>query len=182
MSRPAACAREPEAVEAVMLGLWPLRVDRDLAEHLAACRACRDAVTLAASFEAEVASAHAEAVRRLPDGRLVWWRAQVRARQEARRAAVQPIAAAGVLAVAAAAGAATGVLGPAAGVLVDWYDRAAALATSLASSLSASVASSLAAWPSAVTTLAANHFAAAVAIASCLALAPLLLYVALREE
>ena len=182
MSRPAGCAREPEAVEAVMLGAWPARVDRELSEHVGGCGVCQQVVALATAFEVEVASAHAEAAGRLPDGRLVWWRAQVRARQEARRAAVQPITAAGVLAVAAVTGAAAGLLGLTAGFLGDWYDRATAVGASMASTLFTSVASDVAAWPSAVATLAANHSAVAVVIVSCLGLAPLVLYVALREE
>ena len=107
----AVCRFEPEVVEAVMLGQWPGRTDDDLRAHVESCPACLEAVGLATAFEAESLALQAEAGRRLADGRLVWWRAQVRARQAARRAALQPIVAAVVVSLLVAT----------LGITLAWY-------------------------------------------------------------
>jgi predicted anti-sigma-YlaC factor YlaD len=63
------------------------RLDDELREHISACAHCRDLFEVAAAILVDRATAIGEA--RLPGSGLVWWRANVRARQEAARAAVR---------------------------------------------------------------------------------------------
>lgn len=101
------CAREPEVIEAVTTGCWP--EDGALRSHVTACRTCSDVVTLLQRLASErdrlIEQAH------LPAAGLVWWRAQIRARQEAARTVTQPIAFAQGLAVAVGLGIAFAVAG-----------------------------------------------------------------------
>ena len=59
------------------------------------------------------------AVPALPESGLVWWRAQLRARQDAARVAVRPITVAQAVAFAAA----VGVLGALFGATASWFQR-----------------------------------------------------------
>jgi len=90
------CTRELEVLEAVTTGCWP--EDDGLRSHAAACRTCSDLVTLLQTLASErdrlIDQAH------VPSAGLVWWRAQIRARQEAARKVAQPIAYAQGIAVA----------------------------------------------------------------------------------
>jgi hypothetical protein len=83
------CEREAEVYEAVSLGQWPDRVDADLRAHVAGCAVCADIAEVASAFQDErhLALAHAP----VPSSGLVWWRAELRARQEAARLAARPI-------------------------------------------------------------------------------------------
>ena len=112
------CAREQDVVEAVTTGCWP--EDGVLHAHAAACRTCSDAVillqTLASERDRLVEQAH------VPSAALVWWRAQIRARQEAARTVTQPIAFAQGIAVAIG----LGIVFAVAGLASPWArDRAA---------------------------------------------------------
>jgi hypothetical protein len=83
------CRREQDILDALASRRWPDRCDRELREHVAACAFCADLVTVAAALldGEESGSASGE----VPPASLVWWRAQLRAREEAARAAVRPI-------------------------------------------------------------------------------------------
>lgn len=92
------CPREQDVLDAVASRRWPRRCEEDLLAHVAACAVCADLVTVAVSLlDAEDTS---EAARQVPPASLVWWRAQLRARQEASRAALRPIQAVQVVAFA----------------------------------------------------------------------------------
>lgn len=102
------CDREQDVLDAVASRRWPGRAGEDLSEHVASCRLCAD---LACVVEALLNDGELDApVRELPPASLVWWRAQLRAREEAARAALRPIrtvqaaalACAGVLVIGAA--------------------------------------------------------------------------------
>src|SRR5512140_1770898 len=83
--------------------------------------------------------AEGEAARRtavVPSAALVWWRAQLRARQEAARAVTRPIAIAQGLAVACSAGLALGI----AGVAVGWARGALGAAFDWSSAVTSLVA------------------------------------------
>lgn len=84
------CPREQDALDAVATLRWPERADADLRDHVAACVVCADLVEVAAALSGEHDRASAEA--RVPPSAAVWWKAQVRARQEAARTAARPIA------------------------------------------------------------------------------------------
>jgi hypothetical protein len=98
----AECSREQDVVDAVTTEQWPDRCAADLRDHVRECAGCRDLVTILAPLAESFTDARTEAP--LPASGTVWWRAQLRARQEAVRAAERPIAvvhaAAGVAAAA----------------------------------------------------------------------------------
>ena len=77
----APCPRELEVLDALRSGAWPAGCDEELRAHPADCPSCRDLVEVTtALFEDRDASMH-EAP--LPGSGLVWWKMQLRLRQEA---------------------------------------------------------------------------------------------------
>jgi hypothetical protein len=94
------CPREPDLIEAVTTGQWPDRSNADLRTHVTICEGCRDLASILLHLGDAWDSTRSEV--RLPASGLVWWRAQMRARQEAADAAARPIAV--VQTVAAVAG------------------------------------------------------------------------------
>jgi predicted anti-sigma-YlaC factor YlaD len=93
----AACARESELLAALGRGF----LDADLLAHLESCAACRELRLVAgALLEDRVATAAAAPV---PGGGTMWWRMQVRHRQEARAAARRALLVGQALTVAVAA-------------------------------------------------------------------------------
>jgi len=83
------CLRECEVVEVVGCGRWGEHAPRDLQDHVASCAVCTEVLQIALALheDREAASLHAE----VPSAGLVWWRAELRARQEAMRTASRPI-------------------------------------------------------------------------------------------
>lgn len=110
MSRIAECRHEADLVAAVTSGRWPAAVDPAMREHVASCAVCADVVQVAQAMTALERETLADT--RLPAAGQVWWRAQIRARQEAAAVAARPVL------VAQAVGAAAG-LGLVAG-LISW--------------------------------------------------------------
>jgi hypothetical protein len=94
------CPREQEALDAVASRRWPDRAEVDLQRHVLTCSVCSDLIDVAAILSDDHDRASAEA--RVPPSAVVWWKAQVRARQEAARTAARPIAVAHGVAGAAA--------------------------------------------------------------------------------
>lgn len=91
------CRHEQEVLDLLAIGAWPHRADSALQDHVTACDGCRTLVTVVdalAEYEARPATPH------LPDARLVWHRAQMRARQDAARRAARPLVMAEITAVA----------------------------------------------------------------------------------
>ena len=84
------CEREQDVLDALAARRWPDRCDEELRTHVATCGICEDVVVVAAAFCDDHESAWGEA--RVPPSSQVWWRAQMRAREEAARAAARPIA------------------------------------------------------------------------------------------
>jgi hypothetical protein len=84
------CDREQDVLDAITSQRWPTRCDEDLQAHVRTCSFCADLVEVASALLDEHASAHQEA--RIPSSGIVWWRAQLRARDEDARAAARPIA------------------------------------------------------------------------------------------
>lgn len=83
------CPREQDVIDALTTEQWPERCSAELSAHVAACDGCRDLVAMLAPLGESWASARADA--HVPASGMVWWRAQMRARQEAARAAARPI-------------------------------------------------------------------------------------------
>lgn len=101
------CPRESDVLDAVASEKWPHRVAPELAAHVASCAVCSDVVAVATAIQ----TAHEVAWRdaAIPSSGQVWWRAEMRVRQEAIRKASRPIAiaqAAAVLVALALTGAA----------------------------------------------------------------------------
>jgi hypothetical protein len=112
---PIECDREDEVLMIVSTGRWPKAAPVELREHADHCQVCRELGLAAASIgdETEVS------LPNLPSSGTVWWRAQLRARQEAARQVVRPITAVQMLAFAAI----VGVAGAVFGATTQWFQR-----------------------------------------------------------
>ena len=84
------CPFEQELLDAVASKRWPSRADRSLALHVAGCSNCRDTAEIAQAFFDERHDPRTEPA--LPSASGIWWRAQIRAREESARLASRPIA------------------------------------------------------------------------------------------
>jgi hypothetical protein len=83
------CAREQDVLDALATGAAREGWSDDLRAHVDACTNCGEIVAVALPLLQE----HHEAVEgaQPPSSGIVWWRAQMRARQEAAKAATRPI-------------------------------------------------------------------------------------------
>jgi hypothetical protein len=129
------CCREDDVLDALTSGRWPDRADAGLRSHVATCAICADVIDVASAV-LQVRDDEPVGMR-IPSSAVMWWRAQMRARQEAAREAARPITVAQVVAlvtlVAVSVGAfialspwLAGVVG---GRMLDAVDSAASLAT-----------------------------------------------------
>jgi hypothetical protein len=123
---PRECPREDELLEALQTSAWPDTCPRELHAHVEGCQACAGlvAVVLPLLDEHRVATAAAP----VPSSGMVWWRAQMRARQEAARAAAQPISIVQAIGIACAIGLLAGgltVLSPSVGPWFAWMGNLA---------------------------------------------------------
>jgi hypothetical protein len=84
------CEREQDVLDAVSSGRWPARCDEELRAHVNVCVVCSDLAEVAAAVieDRDAAWSHAH----VPSAGIVWWRAQLRAREDAARAAGRPVA------------------------------------------------------------------------------------------
>jgi hypothetical protein len=110
------CDREPDILDA--LATRRLASDAELQRHLRECDACADVAEVACVLLEERQSACDAAP--VPAADVVWVRAQRRARVEAARLSVRPIAVVQALGVACSVGAVAGMLGAAAWWLRSW--------------------------------------------------------------
>jgi hypothetical protein len=155
------CPRESDVLDALASQRWPDRVDRELADHVASCDVCKDVLVVAAAMREDRDAAWQEAS--LPSSGQVWWRAEMRARQEAIREASRPITVAyGVAALAALV-----VI-----VAASWFAWPAV--HELASSVASIKASESVSSPLTVPLL--------VALGAILVVAPVALYLVLSDE
>lgn len=83
------CQFEQELLDTVATRRWPERADAQLREHVAHCPLCADVAEIAGAFFEDRDCARAEAL--VPSSSAVWWRAQIRAREEAARMAARPL-------------------------------------------------------------------------------------------
>lgn len=113
------CPRESDVLMVVVTGQWPSRVPDELRAHVASCDTCRELAVAAHAIESE-ADATRPLTRDLPSAGPVWWRAQLRARQDAARDAVRPMTAAHALGLAALFAAGGAVFGASA----EWFQAA----------------------------------------------------------
>ena len=141
----------------------------DVTAHLASCDSCREFHTIASALHDDNAVALAEA--RVPSAGQAWWRAELRARQEAAELAARPI----TVATAIAAAALIGLMASLTGALAWWLQGSSGMSTTLHAIAELMLAG---AWgePTGVR-LAIWLCAGAMLVAT-----PVLLYVALRDE
>jgi hypothetical protein len=83
------CEREEDVLEAVTSDHWPDRCPAELRSHVESCALCRDLVDVAGAFQLDHERASRDA--RVPPSSVVWWRAQLRAREDAVRRAARPL-------------------------------------------------------------------------------------------
>ena len=76
-------------MEAVGCGRWPDQCSGDLRAHIAACAICTDVLEVARALHEDRDAAVPDA--QVPSASLVWWRAELRTRQEAMRTVARPI-------------------------------------------------------------------------------------------
>lgn len=162
------CPHELDVVDAVTTGRWPSRCDAELIEHVGGCRICTDLVTVLGPLLEE-----AEAVRqdaRVPPAAVVWWRARLRAREEAARVALRPISIAqGVGAVFVVA-----VLAALVVLAAPSLKHSGALLSERLSTLGGAL--------TAITSLADGWLPVAAAVGVSIIVAPLALYLALARD
>ena len=109
------CQFESEALAAALQSRWPERVDAELRAHVSACPICSDVVVIATAFDDAREETRDAAV--VPDSGHVWRAAQIRARREDAAAAMQPIRAAQVFALASV----FGLIGACFGATSAWF-------------------------------------------------------------
>lgn len=169
-----ACCHEDDVLDALTSGRWPERVDAELHAHVSSCAICADIVEVAGAIlegrDDNVAN------MRIPSSAVMWWRAQMRARQEAAREASRPIAIAqivGAVSGVALIVAAVVLLSPwFGGVLGDWVAGAKVALAPAPSTTSAA--------PS--TSLTPGWFVPALIIGVSLLLAPVAVYFAVADD
>ena len=163
------CAREQDVLDTLAAQRWPARCDQDLRTHVAACAICADLVTVAAALLDDGEVAWGEA--RLPPSGVVWGRAQLRAREEAARAAARPIAfVQGVAAACALWLVVASLRAVTLPAMPDWRGWLGALRTSAASSI-----------PD-LTQVTAGGMVFVLIAAAWLLLAPVAIYFAVHED
>lgn len=103
MTRPSdlSCAHERDVLDLVAIGQWPARADEALRAHVAACGTCAEVAAVAAAVRDWADEADAVVPAIVPDASVVWYRAQVRAREEATRRASRPVLVAQLVALVA---------------------------------------------------------------------------------
>jgi len=96
-----ACPCERDVLDLVAIGQWPSRADETLRAHVAACATCAEVAVVAAAVREWADEADNPQPVKVPDASVVWYRAQVRARQEATRRASRPVLVAQLVALVA---------------------------------------------------------------------------------
>jgi len=167
------CPHEGDVLAAVSTNRWPSRVDADLRDHVAACDICTDVLAVVAVFQEETETEAEGARARVPDSALVWWRAQLRARQDAARVAVRPITVAQSVAFAVT----VGVAGALFGATASWFQDAVRRLGTLVMSVFAFRPPDLPAWLGAIVT---DHTLLVAGGVAGFLLAPVVLYLLVR--
>jgi hypothetical protein len=109
MKSPVECPRETDVLDAVISGRWPEGCDAELHAHTAVCPLCAEVALIAAVLRSD--REHAARGAHVPASAQVWWRASMRARAEATRAAMRPITLIQGLAAASTVGVGAALLG-----------------------------------------------------------------------
>jgi hypothetical protein len=113
------CTREQDVLDALAADCAVQEWGGELRAHVDACAVCRDIVAVALPLLQEHHTAVDDA--HLPSSGIVWWRATMRARQEAAQAATRPISIVQGVALASGAAIFMMVLSAAAPTLSGWF-------------------------------------------------------------
>ena len=163
------CVREQDLVDAIATNRWPERADEELRQHVALCSICADLVEVVRPLLDE--GEHATEEVRLPPANVVWWRAQIRARNEATRAATRPLTIAHGAAIASVVAVAIGLAITAWARLDGWRESLRSFAGYVLS-----IEMPLPGF------LAQHAVGLALVAATCLIVAPLVVYFAVLDE
>lgn len=170
------CPREDDVLVIAGSGRWPEAAPAELREHVASCAVCGDLAAVTAAFEREIESCEPAP---LPSSGLVWWRAQLRARQEAAREVVRPITVTQALAFASVIGVAGAVFGATAG----WFQNALrTFGTSVAAVASRIPLPSLPALPDDLSSVWIGHWLLLLVATAALVAGALVVGWAMKEE
>lgn len=93
---PEPCLHERDVLDLVAVGQWPARADAALRTHVTTCASCTEVAAVAVAVREWDEAGPAVHV---PDASVVWFRAQMRAREEALRKASRPVLVAQLAAV-----------------------------------------------------------------------------------
>jgi len=93
------CPREGDVLDALASARWPNRMAAELANHVASCEICTDVIAVAAALREEQDASWHEAGMHIPSSGQMWWRAEMRARQQAIRNASRPVTVAQAVAI-----------------------------------------------------------------------------------
>lgn len=107
------CPHERDVLDLVAIGQWPSRADAMLRAHAAECATCAEVAAVATAVREWADDPQPVKV---PDAAVVWYRAQVRAKEEAARRASRPVFVAQLIALATVILAVV-TMGPS----VEWY-------------------------------------------------------------
>jgi len=112
------CPHEAEAKAAVRRGHWPNACEPELRKHVESCDRCSSQLLVSHVFQ----SARAEAIQVAPINHpgLLWWRAQLRRRNDALQRVGKPIATAQIFALCISVLTAAALLGSLLRKGVDW--------------------------------------------------------------
>jgi hypothetical protein len=94
------CPHEAEVQAILRRGHWPEACDPEFRKHLETCRACAEQLLVLHAFHN--ARTHAMQATRLDHPNLIWWRAQLRRRNDALQRVSKPIATAQIFALCVA--------------------------------------------------------------------------------
>ena len=151
------CPRESEILDALMTARWPNACGDELPAHAQSCALCADLVLVATAITNDVPDAH------VPTSAVVWWRMQRRERDEAARAASRTITIVQASSIIAAIAVVLTILGGVSAMSESWRSGIAHVLQQL-------------------NTLPGWGLPLLCTLALVLAVAPLALYFAVREE
>ena len=110
------CPFDGDVLELSVAGTWPARASQELRAHVGTCAICSDLAVVSSTIAEAQADAHI-APPALPSAGTVWWRAQIRARQDAVREVARPITIAQAITFAAC----VGIAGAVFGATTSWF-------------------------------------------------------------
>jgi hypothetical protein len=171
------CPHEADVLTMIATGRWPDRAPADLIAHVATCDMCADLAVVTSAIEDDRESGVPVG---LPSAGTVWWRAQLRARQEAVKDVGRPI----TVAQAALLAAAGGIAGAVFGATSDWFQQGIRRAWAVVSNSAAAVhlpTPPLSPLDSSAANI-ANHSTGFLAVGIAVAAALAIIVWALREE